>query len=55
MSTRITKTSVESRLQPPREISSEELLQGRSELVIRHNEQRYILRITANKKLILTR
>jgi len=54
MNTRITKTG-EDRLQPPREIASEALFQGRGELVIRHNQQRYVLRITASGKLILTR
>ena len=41
--------------QVPREISSEALFQGKSELVILHNAQRYQLRITSNDKLILTR
>ena len=39
----------------PREISSEALFQGKNELVILHNAQRYQLRITSNDKLILTR
>ena len=39
----------------PREISSAELLGPHSELTILHNEERYTLRITANRKLILTK
>ncbi len=38
-----------------REISSQELLGGRRELIILHNEERYTLRVTANRKLILTK
>lgn len=41
--------------QGSREISSEALFQGKNELVILHNAQRYQLRITSNHKLILTR
>lgn len=41
--------------QVPREISSQALFQGKNELVILHNAQRYQLRITSNHKLILTR
>lgn len=36
-----------------REVSSEELLRGRSELLIRHGEELYRLRLTRNGKLIL--
>jgi hemin uptake protein HemP len=35
--------------------STEKLMQGKNELVIFHSEQRYILRITRNGKLILTK
>lgn len=38
-----------------KEISSTQLLGPRGELVIIHNEERYTLRITANRKLILTK
>jgi len=37
------------------EINSAQLLGPRGELVIIHNEERYTLRITANRKLILTK
>ena len=37
------------------EISSAQLLGRRGELIIIHNEERYTLRITANRKLILTK
>lgn len=37
------------------EISSARLLGAKGELVIIHNGERYTLRITANKKLILTK
>jgi hemin uptake protein HemP len=36
-------------------ISTEKLMQGKSELTIIHNEQQYTLRITRNGKLILTK
>jgi hemin uptake protein HemP len=55
MPTRNVKGIASTRPEPPREITSEALFQGRTELVIRHNDQRYLLRITANRKLILTR
>jgi len=38
-----------------KEISSAELLDGARELIIIHNNERYSLRITANRKLILTK
>ena len=37
------------------EVSSAQLLGPKGELVIIHNEERYTLRITANRKLILTK
>lgn len=37
----------------PRKIQSEELLQGRVELLIAHGEETYRLRLTRNGKLIL--
>jgi len=37
------------------EITSARLLGSRGELTIIHNGERYTLRITANKKLILTK
>lgn len=37
------------------EITSARLLGNRGELTIIHNGERYTLRITANKKLILTK
>ena len=36
-----------------REITSEELLRGQSELLIRHGEEIYRLKLTRNQKLIL--
>jgi len=36
-------------------VSTEKLMQGKSELTIVHNEQHYRLRITRNGKLILTK
>ena len=36
-----------------REITSEELLRGQSELFIRHGEELYRLKLTRNQKLIL--
>jgi hemin uptake protein HemP len=35
--------------------STEKLMEGKNELIIIHSEQRYILRITKNGKLILTK
>jgi len=40
---------------PPREIDVAELTQDAGEVVLRHNGERYRLRITANDKLILTK
>jgi len=40
---------------PPREIDVTELTQDAGEVVLRHNGERYRLRITANDKLILTK
>ena len=40
---------------PPREIDVTELIQDADEVVLRHNGERYRLRITANSKLILTK
>jgi hemin uptake protein HemP len=37
------------------EITSRELLGTRRELTILHDGQRYVLRVTANNKLILTK
>jgi hemin uptake protein HemP len=39
---------------PPRRVRSEQLLDGRHELVIEHHGREYRLRITQNGKLILT-
>jgi len=36
-------------------VTTHELMQGKKELVITHNDQRYMLRITRNGKLILTK
>lgn len=36
-------------------VDSITLMQGRRELVIRHNEHTYRLRVTASEKLILTK
>jgi hemin uptake protein HemP len=41
--------------QAQREISSAELVGEAKELIIIHNSERYMLRITANNKLILTK
>jgi hypothetical protein len=38
----------------PRRVSSRDLLEGRSELVIVHQGREYRLRLTQNDKLILT-
>lgn len=40
--------------EPPRRVRSEDLLAGRTELVIEHQGRDYRLRITQNGKLILT-
>jgi hemin uptake protein HemP len=37
------------------EISSATLMANTKELVIKHNNERYVLRITGNNKLILTK
>jgi len=37
------------------EISSATLMANNKELVIKHNNERYVLRITGNNKLILTK
>ncbi|MFT4820638.1 MAG: hemin uptake protein HemP [Candidatus Pseudothioglobus sp.] len=37
------------------EISSTKLMADTKELVIKHNNERYVLRITGNNKLILTK
>jgi len=42
-------------LLPTGEVTSARLLGSRGELTIIHNGERYTLRITANKKLILTK
>jgi len=39
----------------PKEISSAELLGEAQALIIMHNDEAYTLRITANRKLILTK
>ena len=39
----------------PKQIDSRQLLDRNRELYILHNNERYILRITANNKLILTK
>lgn len=39
--------------QQVREVSSEELLRGQTELLIRHGEELYRLKLTRNQKLIL--
>lgn len=39
----------------PEQVSSRELLGQRKELIILHNDERYILRVTGNNKLILTK
>ncbi len=36
-------------------VSTETLMQGKKELIIIHGDQRYMLRITRNGKLILTK
>jgi len=40
--------------QPPARVSSEALLGARGELLIVHNGREYRLRLTQNRKLILT-
>ncbi|MFM9960905.1 MAG: hemin uptake protein HemP [Planctomycetaceae bacterium] len=39
--------------QPLREMTSEELLRGQNEVLIRHGEEIYRLKLTRNQKLIL--
>ena len=39
----------------PPSVDSRELLAGRRELIIRHGEETYRLRVTASNKLILTK
>lgn len=39
----------------PKQVDSRQLLGRNRELYILHNNERYILRITANNKLILTK
>ena len=41
--------------QPPPTLSSQQLLQGRNEVVIVHANQSYTLRLTRQGKLILTK
>lgn len=56
MSQRETKaTTKDDRPHFKNEISSKALLASAKELVILHNDERYILRVTANDKLILTK
>ena len=43
------------KLSAPNQVNSEQLLGRDKELIIIHNNKRYILRITANNKLILTK
>ncbi|MBC7818900.1 MAG: hemin uptake protein HemP [Planctomycetaceae bacterium] len=38
-----------------REVSSDELLRGQTELLIRHGEEIYRLKVTRNQKLILNK
>jgi hemin uptake protein HemP len=51
------KENQEQRASAPRsgEISSTRLMADTKELVIKHNNERYVLRITGNNKLILTK
>ena len=42
-------------LPPVREYNSEELFEDERTIYIRHNEERYLLRITKSGKLILTK
>ena len=39
----------------PRQLSSQELFKGARELTILHNDQTYLLRLTKQNKLILTK
>jgi len=48
-------TGSKEKLVAPREIAIHELLGRDREIYILHNNERYILRITANNKLILTK
>ncbi|MCB1664697.1 MAG: hemin uptake protein HemP [Pseudomonadales bacterium] len=50
-----TQNNAERRNTCPEEISSARLLGPKGTLVILHNGERYTLRITANRKLILTK
>lgn len=40
---------------PPRKVSTEALLLGRSEVIIEHRGDEYRLRVTSNGKLLLTK
>jgi len=40
---------------PTKKITSVELMEGHNEIIIIHDGERYRLRITSNKKLILTK
>ncbi|MCT8973583.1 hemin uptake protein HemP [Microbaculum marinisediminis] len=41
--------------QPEDSVESSDLFKGRRELIIRHNQERYVLRITRQGKLILNK
>lgn len=52
---RVALSSRSSETAAPADLSSQDLLRGQRELVIRHGDQLYRLRHTRNDKLILTK
>ncbi len=51
----INQNLTQSSLKQDKFVSTEALMQGKNELIIVHSDQKYILRITRNGKLILTK
>lgn len=52
---RIPRAGASDRLLAVRQIEAEELFDGRKQVVITHNQDRYVLRITRHGKLILNK
>lgn len=48
------KSTSQEKTPPPREVESRELLGSEGQLVIHHENRRYLLRFTKSGKLILT-
>jgi len=51
----LNQNSAKNTLKQDDSISTDTLMQGKNELIIVHSDQKYILRITRNGKLILTK